>query len=69
MRRFVAVAVLLLAATACGKNQDPGVVVPEGTTGGPTTTSHLLSNCPPGGPNTTTPPAGCLGTDGKVLYP
>ena len=69
MRRVVAVAALLIAVAACGKNQDPGVISPGSTTGGPTTTSHLLSSCPAGGPNTTTSPAGCLDANGKVVYP
>lgn len=71
MRRVAAmVAVVVLGAlgTACSSDQDPGLT-PEGSTGGPTTTSHLLQACPPGGPDATTPSEGCLGPDGKVLLP
>jgi hypothetical protein len=68
VRRAVAVAALLMALAACGRDQDPGVVPTGPTTGGPPTTSHLLGQCPPGGPDATTPPVGCLGADGKVLH-
>jgi hypothetical protein len=60
------VAVAALAATGCGSEQDPGV--PAGPSG-PVTTSVTLGTCPPGGPDATTPPAGCLAEDGTVVRP
>jgi hypothetical protein len=69
MRRALSVAALVLALAACGKNQDPGVVPSGGTTGGPTTTSHLVTPCPPGGPDATTPAVGCLDKDGNLVHP
>lgn len=65
MRRL-AVAVLL-ATAACSSGQDPGLT--PVTDQGPTTTSQTLSPCPPGGPDATTPPAGCLDEDGSVVRP
>lgn len=56
-------AVLLVG---CSSDQDPGV---EPTSGGPTTTSRTLQPCPPGGPDATTPAAGCLDPDGRVVRP
>jgi hypothetical protein len=67
LRTLVAVLALTAGAAACGSEQDPGVT-PGSTTGGPTTTSHLLSACPAGGPDATTPAAGCLDADGKVVH-
>ena len=67
MSRLLAVAALLLAVAACGKDQDPGVV-PSGSTG-PTTTSHLLESCPPRASDAAIPPEGCLGPGGAVVYP
>jgi hypothetical protein len=63
--RGLAVA-LLIALAACSSGQDPGVTSVDG---GPTTTSRPLAPCPPGGPDATTPPAGCIGDDGSVLRP
>ena len=67
-----AVAAALLAGTggvaACGSDQDPGLV-PEDTTGGPTTTSHLLQRCPSSGSSETVPAAGCLNAKGEVVHP
>jgi hypothetical protein len=67
VRTFVAVLALAAGTAACGSDQDPGVT-PGDTTGGPSTTSHLLSQCPAGGPDATTPAAGCLDPDGKVVH-
>lgn len=68
MRRRVAVLGLVAALVvgACNADQDPGL--DPGTTG-PAQTSNTLGACPPGGPDATTPPAGCLGPDGSVLRP
>jgi hypothetical protein len=60
------VAVAALAATGCGSEQDPGV---PAAPSGPATTSVTLTACPPGGPDGTTPPAGCLAEDGTVVRP
>ncbi len=65
MRR--AVALLLVLAAACSQGQDPGV--PPPASGGSSTTSHVLSPCPDGGPDATTPAAGCLDPDGNVIRP
>lgn len=65
---MLAVAVVLsLGVAACGSDQDPGVVTP-GSSGGPTTTSHLVQPCPNGRPDASTPPEGCLGKDGTLLH-
>ncbi len=64
-RLAAVVAVGLLAG--CASGQDPGLVDQQPT--GPTTTSHTLGPCPPGGPDATTPPAGCLDANGQVLRP
>jgi hypothetical protein len=62
-----AAALFLLAAVAgCSDGQDPGLQ-PSGDQ--PATTSNTLGQCPAGGPDATTPPAGCIGTDGQVLRP
>lgn len=63
VRALVLTAVLALGA--CSDGQDPGLP-PQGTSGG---TSNTLGRCPPGGPDATTPPAGCLSDDGRVLRP
>lgn len=67
LRAVVMVCAMAGAVAACGSGQDPGVT-PGNTTGGPSTTSHLLGPCPAGGPDATTPAAGCLDADGKVLH-
>ncbi len=64
MRRLAAA---LLLVAACSSGQDPGITPTSGT--GPSTTSRMLEPCPPGGPDATTPPAGCLDEDGNVLRP
>jgi hypothetical protein len=61
-----AVALMVLGAGGCGSEQDPGV---PASPGGPVTTSVTLGDCPPGGPDATTPPAGCLDADGNVVRP
>lgn len=60
-------AVVALALAACESGQDPGIA-PE-QLDGPAPTSDTLPDCPPGGPDATTPPAGCLGPDGSVQRP
>ena len=62
IRRLLAAAVLTLAVVACEDGQDPGLTPQERPAG----TSDTLGACPPGGPDATTPPAGCLGDDGTV---
>lgn len=57
-------ALLLLAA--CSQGQDPGLAPGEQ---GPRQTSATLGQCPPGGPDATTPPAGCLDGEGRVQRP
>ncbi len=63
-RRVAAVALAVGALVACADEQDPGLA-PSGDE--PATTSDTLGQCPPGGPDVTTPPAGCIGDDGQVL--
>ena len=58
-------ALALLVSAGCDDGQDPGV--PAGDA--PAQTSDTLGACPPGGPDATTPPAGCLGEDGRVQRP
>lgn len=66
-RRRVAVLALVAAlALGCSEEQAPDVV-PDDT--GPSTTSQMLAPCPDGGPDATTPPAGCLDDDGRVVRP
>ena len=60
-------AAVALAVGACSSGQEPELV--PSTDGGPSTTSRTLEACPPGGPDATTPPAGCLDEDGKVIRP
>lgn len=69
MRRRVAALTVAagLVLGACESDQDPGL--DPGVTDGPAQTSDTLGACPPGGPDGTTPPAGCLGSDGSVLRP
>jgi hypothetical protein len=63
----LAVALLLVAASACSSGQDPGIT--PSNQSGPSTTSQVLRPCPDGGPDATTPAAGCLDPDGKVVRP
>ena len=65
MRRLAPALLLVVAAVACSADQDPGISPSTGS--GPSTTSRTLERCPPGGPDATTPPAGCLDEDGNVL--
>ena len=67
---LVAATVLLLGAGACARDQDPGIE-PTGTTveGATTEPPRFLGPCPPGGPDATTPPAGCVDDEGNVLRP
>ena len=58
-----------LGAGACSRDQDPGIVPAQSTVEGATTRPpQLLQDCPPGGPDATTPPAGCVDEDGNVLH-
>ena len=65
-RTLVAILALVAGVAACGSDQDPGFTPDTG--GGPSTTSHTLGTCPPGGPDATTPPAGCLDAEGNVQH-
>ena len=60
---------VVLALGACSRDQDPGIV-PTATTraDGETTVPQLIGECPPGGPDTTIPPAGCVDEDGIVQH-
>ena len=62
VRRLLAAAVLTVVLAACEDGQDPGLTPQERPAG----TSDTLGACPPGGPDATTPPAGCLDDDGTV---
>lgn len=62
--RALALASALVLA-ACTDGQDPGVPSQDPPAG----TSDTLGRCPPGGPDATTPPAGCLSAEGQVLRP
>ncbi len=69
MRPAVSVAAVAFAAAslfACSDAQDPGLD-PVGDE--PGTTSNTLGQCPADGPDSTTPPAGCISSDGQVLRP
>ena len=68
MTRVVLAVVLgLVAMAACAAGQDPGITpVSSDSTA---TTSRTLAACPPGGPDSTTSPAGCLAGDGSVQRP
>jgi len=67
VRRALVALAAVAALAACSADQEPEIVpTDEGTTA---TTSHPLDACPPGGPDATTPPAGCLAEDGSVQRP
>jgi hypothetical protein len=68
VRRLAFAAALLLGAAACSSGQDPGIEQ-QPTNSGPSTSSGFLQPCPPGGPDATTPPAGCLDPEGNVVRP
>ena len=70
MKRRLALALVVLAlagGASCSSDQDPGLT-PEGTGGGPSTTSQLLSACSDE-PDATIPVGGCLDADGTVIRP
>lgn len=62
--RALALAVALVLG-ACNDGQDPGLEPQDP----PAESSNTLGRCPAGGPDATTPPAGCLSDDGRVLRP
>lgn len=67
-RRVAAAGLLVVALAACSSGQDPGLEQsPSGSTG-PSDPPQLLEPCPPGGPDDTTPPAGCVDDDGNVVH-
>ncbi len=68
MRRAALAVALLLGAAACAKDQDPGIPSAPTVEGQTTRPPQLLEECPPGGPDATTPPAGCVDEDGNVLH-
>lgn len=65
--RWAAAVLALGALAACSADQEPELVPADGSTS--ITTSQALGPCPPGGPDATTPPAGCLDEDGTVQRP
>lgn len=67
-RRLAALALAAGLALAGCESDDPGLDPGIGT-GGAGQTSDTLGACPDGGPDATTPAAGCLGPDGRVLRP
>jgi hypothetical protein len=64
-RRLLAVALAVSIGAACSSGQEPEIA--PASDGGPVTTSRALQPCPPGGPDETTPPAGCLDDEGNVV--
>ena len=66
IRSIAAAVVLAVSVLGCSDSQDPGL---DPGADEPATTSNTLGGCPPGGPDATTPPAGCIGDDGQVLRP
>ena len=62
--RLVALLALLASAASCVQD-NPGLAPQQG----PQITSDTLGACPPGGPDATTAPAGCLDEDGRVVRP
>lgn len=66
--RWLAGLVAATALVACSADQEPGLDPSDGSTSS-ITTSRVLAPCPPGGPDGTTPPAGCLAEDGTVQRP
>ena len=70
MRRALAAGAVavLLVAPACSSGQDPGVEQAPTGDRGSTAPPQLLQPCPPGGPDETTPPAGCVDEDGTVRH-
>lgn len=64
LRRFVVAAGLL--AASCAADDPPAL---DTDPSAPAITSDTLGACPPGGPDATTAPAGCLDADGRVLRP
>jgi hypothetical protein len=65
--RWAGAVLALGALVACSADQEPELVPDGGSTS--ITTSRALGPCPPGGPDATTPPAGCLDEDGTVQRP
>jgi hypothetical protein len=66
-RRWAAAAAVVLVG-ACASGQDPGLEQGPAADRGSTTTPQFLQACPPGGPDATTPPAGCVDEDGNVRH-
>jgi hypothetical protein len=67
-RRVAAASLLVVALAACSSGQDPGLEEsPSGSTGS-TDAPQLLEPCPPGGPDESTPPAGCVDDEGNVRH-
>ena len=70
MRRVLLAAALVLVGltAACGSDQDPGLDSPATVVGQTTAPPQLLTDCPPGGPNASTPAAGCVDSKGNVRH-
>jgi hypothetical protein len=61
----LALALAVLSLVACSAEQDPGLT--PASPGGTETTSRALPACRDGGPDATTPAAGCLDAEGRVV--
>jgi hypothetical protein len=66
-RRGGLLALALLSVVGCSSDQDPGLTPVSGD--GTATSSRPLPPCPEGGPDATTPAAGCLDAEGRVVRP
>lgn len=66
LRGAVALLALALSVAACTTDDPPALDTDPDT---PRVTSDTLPDCPTGGPDETTPPAGCLDPEGKVVRP
>ena len=65
-RGAVAFLALVLSVAACTTDDPPAL---DTDPDAPGITSDTLPECPLGGPDETTPPAGCLDSDGSVVRP
>ncbi len=62
----IALLALVLSGGACTTDDPPTL---DTDPDAPRITSDTLPNCRSGGPGETTPPAGCLDPDGRVIRP
>lgn len=65
-RGVVALLALTLSAAACTTDDPPTLDIDPDA---PRLTSDTLPDCPSAGPDETTPPAGCLDPEGRVVRP